>query len=594
MFSARIFRLLMTVGALALLTGGGSSVSAASPIGHLSALVLDEAGEPISNVLLSLLSRSADDSLPTLTRTDEQGRVLVSDLMAGIYQISIKSSQYRSPVSRLVEILPDRTAVVTLILQEFFTLPPAGENVGVKALFRLPNERRLIFRGLPGMDGLGDRPERRLFEDAVVEIYTNGGLGGDYFVFPGDSWGGTATNFAAVVDRFGTSEHIVAGQFNSGEDSLWRVKNVFKYDVGDQHSLRVFMGYGRVSFDQPSLALMNNPDFLASAEDFTTATGTSHLLNVGFADTLQFGPALTLTWGVELDRVRGGITGQFVSPNAEVRFRPLERTDLRLAMTSRRPTLGNTVTLPNGDSITLSSPLSVASFGGQSFRGTSRHLIGSLTQELAPGTAIEVALFRNNPFGPSIPLVALSEMTPGAEVLRLPDGRAESRGYRLTFSRRLNSLVATEVSYIRGRAPSFDGSEVGPIELGSFSQFISRQSFQGISGQIEAFVPVSGTRVTALVKLVSAGNPLTTLDPLSDVRETGNEGINLFVRQVIPLPEDLLSFLGLDFLTPQSVEALIDVRNMLNENLGVIHTSTDRAVLVQNPRSIRGGLSFRF
>ncbi len=575
-------------GILAFLCPAG--MAAAGSAGRLSALVLDETGTPISNVVLSLLNQTAAAALPTLTRTNHEGRVLVTGLAAGTYQVAVKSSTYRSPVSRLVEVLPDRTAVITLVLQQFLALE-GGDNVAVKALLRFPDQRRLIFRGLPG--GVGETTDRRLFEEAVVQVYTNGGVGGDYFVFPGDAWGGTTTNFAALVERFGSSEQIVAGQLNSGQDSVWRVKNVFKYDAGDSHTVRMFMGYGRVSFEQPTLALLNDPRELSADRDFATAAGTSHLLNVGFSDTFRFGPALTLTWGVEMDRVRTRQAAEiFVSPNAELRFLPAERTEVRLLMASRRATLGNTVALPDGERISLNSPVYLATVGNETFVGTSRHYLGSVTHHLTDDTAVEVAFFENRPFGASMPLVAISEMNPGAEVLRLSDENARSEGARVTLRRQVADNLQAQISLVRASGPGLADPEI--VDLTDLNGSSIRRRFHSVSGQLQAYIPASRTQLTALVNMVAGGRPLVTLDPVADVLETGNAGVNLFVRQVIPLPEDLLRFLGLDFLAPESVEALLDVRNLLDRHLGTVRTSSGDVVLVQNPRSIRGGVSFRF
>ncbi|MEE8583661.1 MAG: hypothetical protein V3T83_02295, partial [Acidobacteriota bacterium] len=102
------------------------------------------------------------------------------------------------------------------------------------------------------------------------------------------------------------------------------------------------------------------------------------------------------------------------------------------------------------------------------------------------------------------------------------------------------------------------------------------------------------TNLTALVKLMPHGGAVSTLDPFSDYYQTSNEGVNLFVRQVLPLPEGLFRFLGLDFLTPQHIEALLDIRNLTNERAGVLHTASGDVVLVQNPRTVRGGISLKF
>jgi hypothetical protein len=121
------------------------SLGAASS-GRLTALFLDEGGQPLADVFVSLFGRDQDHAFPTLARTNPMGRIQIDGLAAGTYQIDVRSSEYRSPAGRVVEILPERTAVVTLILQQIFALGPEEENLGLKALLRNSNSRRLIFR----------------------------------------------------------------------------------------------------------------------------------------------------------------------------------------------------------------------------------------------------------------------------------------------------------------------------------------------------------------------------------------------------------------------------------------------------------------
>jgi len=61
-------------------------------------------------------------------------------------------------------------------------------------------------------------------------------------------------------------------------------------------------------------------------------------------------------------------------------------------------------------------------------------------------------------------------------------------------------------------------------------------------------------------------------------------GLNIIIRQPIP------SFAGL----PGRLEASVDLRNMMAQ--GYLHLTADsqHVLLMQNPRALRGGLSFIF
>ena len=57
---------------------------------------------------------------------------------------------------------------------------------------------------------------------------------------------------------------------------------------------------------------------------------------------------------------------------------------------------------------------------------------------------------------------------------------------------------------------------------------------------------------------------------------------------------DWLTFLGLDFISAYEIEALVDIRNLTNEDLGTVRTEMGDLSLVRNPRTVRGGISVRF
>ena len=42
------------------------------------------------------------------------------------------------------------------------------------------------------------------------------------------------------------------------------------------------------------------------------------------------------------------------------------------------------------------------------------------------------------------------------------------------------------------------------------------------------------------------------------------------------------------------IEALVDIRNLTNEDLGTVRVDMEDLSLVRNPRTVRGGISVRF
>ena len=588
----RYFSLLLALLCLFLHT----SLLLGAPMGHFNAILQDPTGKPLANILVALLQQSSKLNLPILTRSNAGGEVQIRDIEIGSYEILVKSSRYRSPEKTTIHVIPGKTTVTTLVLQQLLKLNPnGGHNLSIKTLLRTADNQRLIFRGFGHPRGTVSESSKPFFEEAAFDIYTGTGVGGDYFVFPTDSAGGTTSNFALSDSSWGNNKYIFAGQLNSGEDSLWRLKNFIEHPLNDSHSLRVFVGYGRTTFEQPSLGLLNNPIALGDDPEFARTLGTTKILNLGFEDDWTLGEAVSVVWGLDIDQVRTNITQTFVSPNAKLAVSATETTRVEVLMASRRITQQNSVALPNGERVDLGSTVYLSKIGDQVNMGTARHYQGSVVQTLDESTEVEFAVYENLLFGGGTPFVAVFQQQPDIQLVSLTDEQAHNSGYRITLMRNMNTNLDISVSYIRGNAAGIDYQGATVIFDDSVSKtLLVRDRYNVISAQVQTYIPTTRTRINALVKFVTNGQPVTTLDAFSDRYETGNEGINIFIRQPVPVPMAWLSLIGLDFLTAYEVEALLDIRNLTNKNLGKVNTTLGDVVLLRTPRSVRGGISFRF
>jgi hypothetical protein len=580
----------VAVTALALL----SSFSTAASLGSLRGIVQNEAGQPLPNILVTILDRSSEQAIPILARTNELGHLFIKDIEAGDYQVAVKSTDYRTAGVNAVEVLPGKTSIIKLVLQEFLNAEGDANNIGIKSLLRTSASGRLIFRNQQGQDpelGLESIP---LFDNAVVQVYSNAGFGDGYLILPGSSNNGTSTNFAFVDSFLGNSKYIFAGQLNSGEDSLWRLKNIYQYELGDLQSLAVYLGYGRMSFQQPSLALLGDPTVMGDDVDYVRALGTTKMFNFGVEDRLSLGN-IAVVWGLDFNQIRNQGGQSFVNPNLSIAYSPTLRTTIDIRASSRRTTLANTVFLPDGQLVNLDDSMHYAQIGDQLTFGASRYYQASISQKIGSSSELQLASFVTRRFGGSLPVLAVFEFQPGYDVLRLGDEQAGTRGYRATWDQQFTSEIKGSISIIRANALGLPNDMVGGIyDVQGMMSLLRRYDYHAVSAQLDTDIPRSHTTITALVKLVPGGQPISTLDPYSDFYETGNQGVNLFVRQMIPVPASFLSFVGLDFLSTPRLEALFDLRNVLDEKLATVATSQGDVILVRAPRSVRGGISLKF
>src|SRR6185437_5122737 len=162
-------------------------------------------------------------------------------------------------------------------------------------------------------------------------------------------------------------------------------------------------------------------------------------------------------------------------------------------------------------------------------------------------------------------------------------GSYRRRGYVISVNQRLRDTFDAAVAYGRMGGFTSDASELWSDSPGQ-PRFLSRGTYNIASINVKAVSPVTGTRLSANYGWVEQGAIIP-----SHVFTTQNTyiapGLNVLVRQ--PLP----SFLGI----PGRLELTADLRNMLAQGYIPLATEDGRKLMiVQAPRSIRGGLNFVF
>jgi hypothetical protein len=193
----------------------------------------------------------------------------------------------------------------------------------------------------------------------------------------------------------------------------------------------------------------------------------------------------------------------------------------------------------------------------------------------------------------ALSLVAPAGMYTGGDIL--PDlftgtstfnaGDFRSTGYTAAVTQNLGEHVAATVMYGSMGALTAANREIvsgSPDELRSMIHAGRRKA---ATARVTATAPWTGTHLIASYQVTgdhrwaSPGHGYST----DSVRQM--PGLNLYLRQLIP---------GLSML-PWRMEATADLRNMLAQgylSLGV--AGGQQLLLVETPRSVRGGLSFIF
>ena len=561
----------------------GLSISVSSVYGgrgsELRGVLKDQEGNPVANLALSLVRAGIRQTL----KSDQLGRFLVSNLQSGSYSVAIESPHFK-PVGEapVVRIRPGEKTFLTIVLRQVFGVDetaPVPKNYDLKTILRSGADGRLIFRSIPGAPGAPVEAAALSRANGVIEIYSGAGwLTGDFTAVPGNPYSGMLTNFAYAEDLGPGMSYAFAGQFVSGDDSFWKMRNSMRYDLSKSQSVEMVLGFSRLAFNSPQMMFVSNPAELGKNADFMNAVGTAKTLALGFKHRWSPAEQFDFAYGMEVNQFRAASSQTYYNPTLEASWKPWSGGAIAARVLSRRASHQNALALPDGSFIDVSEPLQMTKVGNRLQVGANRHYEMSAAQELGPTTA-ELAYFMDR--------------TEDGKAYLLMDSRSRRSLYDLIAARntdrgvRAGVRTGTEalnygIDYVYGTAL---GVEPGLAAFHSVKEAIGRHHYHAVTARVQARVPALHTSVTGLVRIVP-GQPFSTVDFFGDSFNISNQSVNLFVRQVIPFP-DLLGF------SPR-LEALLDLRNVLNQDVGLVHTEAGDFLLVRNPRTVRGGLSLNF
>jgi hypothetical protein len=165
----------------------------------------------------------------------------------------------------------------------------------------------------------------------------------------------------------------------------------------------------------------------------------------------------------------------------------------------------------------------------------------------------------------------------------LDAGSFQRFGYAASVTQALGDKVELSSSF--GRAGALTaGTEDLPVASADElrSNIHPTQRFWA-SARASATLPVTGTIISASYQWTDYRALMPTHFYLTQ-RNYPEPGLNIRVRQPIP------SFLGM----PGRLEASAELRNMLAQGYITVSDAGQSVLLIQNPRAVRGGLSFIF
>jgi hypothetical protein len=584
------------------LAGAGLG-QAATPLrmaGAITGFVTDAAGVPQMGAAVVLLNRQERQFERALT--DDRGAFRFLGLTPDLYSIKVTLAAFVPAIKKGILVQPGMASVMNVNLNTLFSsiqfaYPPI-ENGSLmsdewKWVLRSASPTRpvLRFNGDAVANSTVSTVSRRrtaVFSDTRGVFQVSAGEGSVASGTANEADMGTA--FALATSLYGNNMLQVSGNVGYGSQT-----GVPAAAFRTSYSRSLGGGNPEVSLTMRQLYL---PGRLGAA--LTGNEGALPMLRTmaaSFDDRTALSDELTVQYGFTLNSVSFLDHLNYASPYARVTYSLGQNGEVAFAYTSgdARPDLAGKGQQDADlqrelNTLGLFPRISLRDGRPQVQRGENFEL--TYARKMASRN-FQVSTYRETVRNAALSLVAPVGMYTGGDIL--PDlfsgtstfdaGNFHSTGYTAAVTQNLGEHVAATVMYGSMGALTAANREIvsgSPDELRSMIHAGRRKA---ATARVTATAPWTGTHLIASYQVTgdhrwaSPGHGYST----DSVRQM--PGLNLYLRQLIP---------GLSML-PWRMEATADLRNMLAQgylSLGTV--GGQQLLLVENPRSIRGGLSFIF
>ncbi len=567
----------------------------AQRFGHISGSIKSPTGNPLNNAFVNIFRVTEQKKILAQTgiRSNQNGLFRIADLIPGIYCLQVIHEGFQTISTAKFEVEPDRTTALDITLKrfvEYFSNDEDPRNWSLIKVLRSSSDRRMIFRYQPtGMPGIYKEKNPPFTRNGTMSMESSTPLGGDrqYFARPHTSRNGIVTNFAFAEPLSRSSRMVFSGQFDFGKTSFWRVRDTIHYRPNNENDYKVSFGYGRMNVDYTGSDSLESQ---LSPENQGTQPARIQTIAFGIEGTTKFYDLIKINYGFDYSRLHYGMDRSFLYPSLEIVLSPIEGWHFKTSFTSRRESDNDSVILSSGEALNLSEPTLITVAGNNISMSQVTHSEIAVERSVSRDTSIEVAVYRDNTYGPGMPLM-VTTITPENQtsaVIHLNENRSRQQGLRVSLNRQMLSNLRGSLAYVYGEATNLsnvDESITTDILNQDFRTYACQQYNHSITGQLDANIPDTNTNLLATIRWYP-GNPVSPINWFSDPMDIGSKSVNFEVRQLLPI-RDIFSSTG-------RWEILLDFRNILNQGEEILSASDGRIVLNRNPRSLRFGLSLNF
>ncbi|MBI1762455.1 MAG: TonB-dependent receptor [Acidobacteria bacterium] len=579
-------------------------VEAAPTLAFATGTVKDDVGKPLAGALVAVLEAQFRGKEIKSVKTDALGR-FSAGIAPGAYRLRVTAEGF---LPKLLPILLER---------------PVNQNYNfeLKRTDTLVQKRgdsddyRWIGRSVPrhvlnfDEDVSADQPSNTSKVAVVSDSFTAPRPAMHGMVqmlaagsssragIPASSFFGT--NFALSGTLGGNLEMAFIGQRGSGDLAPQRLAAYATMRPTANHQVTASIGYGQVMLSkrlgpdgemQAATTLPLSVPRRASLGPMIKPPQALDQVSVSATDEWQVFQPLLVIYGFDYSRFVSSAAAQqdSVLPRIALQYTPTAQWRMSAAMTPRTSQNNSTESFSTEN---LNAPFETqtneVAFAADPVLDRSRRFEMGVERIFENGAAsLEASAFYDIVSGHGVGVLALPlEASPQTQAAiqqvahQVAAMNGAARGARLMYARHFNEHVTAAVGYSYGYGARFSNHDLQTLTPG---RLFNNGFFQVATAKLDLdFAQKTGTRVSTVVRLSPAA-VVFAIDPFAGRMSVYDPNINIYVTQELP-----------NFGLPLRWEALVDVRNLLNQSLGT-DDGVAQIVAARAQRTVRGGLAFRW
>ena len=578
------------------------SAHAGSPIrfsGELGGLVTDVAGKPQPGAAVLLFNRQ--DRLLQRSATDSLGTFAFGDLLPDSYSIRVSLSSFVPAIKDRIQIKPGMRSLLEVNLSRVFSsvqlvstapLPGGLMSDSWKWALRADSAMKPILRFLPVQQPSNSSSPSpgvsAIFTDSrgLVRISASDGA-----TVSSDGQADLGTQFAFATSVFGGNHLKMAGDvgYSSGSSA-------------PSAAIRTTYSREFASGDKPEVSVTMRQVYVPVRVGQTPGSSPGdgplpalRTLGVSFDDKKQITDSLRLEYGFAFDNVSFLDSLHYFSPYGKLTYAvPRGTVDFAWTSGNARPELGVGLSDPSADlqrelaavaelpRVTLRDDHARVQRGddfevGFSQRFGSREYRLSGYHERVSNTTLAVASSVSGLF----PGDLLPDLFSNSSLFNM--GKFDTFGYSASVTQDLGENYKVTLIYGSLGVLSPRGTE--PIDTADdLRRYMETGHRAAVTLRVSGTVKSTNTRLAASYQWTDYQSAVPGPE-YSTESARPEPGLNVSVRQPMPsIPR-----------MPWRMEASAELRNLLAQGYLPLRTSGgDQFLLINTPRSIRGGIAFVF